>query len=171
MRRVYGKYLLACTIVFVLYACTAQKEVAKQSAVAGVKDDSVISRYRIADEYAGTSIELKKGNRFAFVSWDCKVRISSSGSWRQVKDTLILHSDYQKDDVLIRFSFKKVSTDDSVRISYPKDASGKEILFIQVMLNFDSAFNYLMGVDNVSFAQGKIHSLRFDFGNNTRTKW
>jgi hypothetical protein len=171
MKEAYVKWSVVYIVAIALYGCTAQKEAALQGAVVNATRDSVISRYRIADEYAGTSIELKTGNVFAFVSWDCKTKISSQGSWRRAKDTLILHSDFQQDDMPVRLSFKRNAADDSLKILLPKDATGRDLAFVTVMLNNDSTTSFLTAADSLVFVTGYIHSIQFNFGYQALTKW
>ncbi|MCG2615348.1 hypothetical protein LZZ85_13695 [Terrimonas sp. NA20] len=130
-----------------------------------------MSYYQLSLEYAGSSIVLKKSSRFTFESWDCVSRRRSGGTWSRVKDTLFLHSDLQVNDVQIRLSFKKGPSHDSLRIAMLKDVSGRELVYSKVMFNYDSAFSYIMGVDDRAFAPREIRSIKFDLGNDTRTRW
>lgn len=140
------------------------------------KGDSLLAIYSWRESHgqhgASNDIILTKDGRFKFEAYYALgYEERSAGTYRIKRDTLILTSDYQKENIRVEISYiDSVTTDTSfTALSSPVDQNGKELIGAYYYINKDTSINghfdprisyNLNLLDTIKSLQVKFYSLR-----------
>lgn len=135
--------------------------------------DSIFAfyQYRTLEGFAGTSIKLNQNKSFYYSTGTDIQQSFSSGMWEIVKDTLILKSFINRDDIPVTITEITTEHEDSITIGLIKNLNGDIIKDATVFINGDTTINCMPAFDDCRFIKGSIRKVKLAFNNNCSTKW
>lgn len=141
----FSRHICTCvTIIFILSKSYGQNW-AKQP---NTKPDSLFAVYswEAHDDYhsAGGEIILTKSGRFSYKAfYPLNSYEYSEGDYRIKKDTLILTSDFQTDNMKVAIDYVDTTTSDSTytRLTFPQNQNGNTLYNAYYFINGDTSVN------------------------------
>jgi hypothetical protein len=138
-----------------------------------IKRLSPVGVYCKTEEYSGICLELRADHTYLYSSGTDLHTDSSSGKWQFNKDTILLNSSIQKNDLPI--SIEEVISKNSESLifipilkNFSKDLVKDAIIYV----NEDTA-KYCMPVfkNDCKFVKGSVNKIRIVLSNNISSKW
>ena len=129
--------------------------------------------YSITQEYFGTSLELKKDSSFSFSAGMHLQKYYSNGKWEKRKDTIILNSNFQKQDLPI--TIQEITTgnrDSLVFVDVTTNLSGDLIKDAIIYINNDTINKCMPAFEkDCKITKGILKTLKIELSNNITSKW
>lgn len=178
---VYGKRMLynrvfnsTVTIALFLESISAIGKIPKDSgAFNDINRDSVFASYQYRDltGYAAASILLIDNKNFYYKDGTDLEEYFSSGMWKIKKDTLILTSHFDRNNIPVSVTEYSSDFTDSVDIKWVRNINGDIVKDATIYFNGDSSKNSCMPVfSNCKRNKGVIGKIKIVF-NNCSTSW
>jgi hypothetical protein len=129
-----------------------------------------VFNYLTPDGYGWIRIELMVNKTFVYTRGACMDHFFSNGHWKIKKDTLILNSDMQKNNIPVMIRESKAETRDSLYIGLATDLSGYLVKDAGFFYN-DSIKSCMPAFDECRFYKGTVKRIKATFSNGLSSDW
>lgn len=141
----FSRHICTCVAVIFILSKACGQNWTKQS---DTKADSLFAVYtwEAHDDYhsaAGEIVLTKKGRFFYKAFYPLNSHEYSEGAYRIKKDTLILTSDFQADNMKVAINYVDTTTSDSayIRLTFPQNQNGDTLYNAYYFINGDTSVN------------------------------
>lgn len=128
-------------------------------------------QYRDSDGFSGTDISLNYNKNFYYSTGTDLQQFFSKGTWFIIKDTLILRSSIQKDEIPITIKVVSEEPQDSLIIDQVKNMNQDIVKDATVYFNNDTLKRCMPVFNECTAIRHGIRKIKLTFNNNALTKW
>jgi hypothetical protein len=117
------------------------------------------------------SITFKKNHTFTYLSGNDIQQISTKGTWKKIKDTFIVNSFVQRNNLPISIREFNDAASDTLIFDWVKNPNGDIMKGASIFINGDTTKGYMPVLDECRFVKGTVKKIRLTFDNSTSSKW
>ena len=163
-------FKLIAALSISLFVCSQDGN--RQIKTSATGNDSLFAAFnhKSSDGYGWISIQLKYNKTFNYLSGTDVQQVFSHGTWEFKKDTLILSSDLDKNNLPLFLKEFKTKKKDSLYIGWVKDLNNDVVKDATFFYN-DTIETCMPVFDECSFYKGTVKRIKAVFSNNASSDW